>query len=215
MSKSVFGVAMASALCITTGALAQNVPEQFVVSGEAAREINEFNQINMATARAIVDTCVNFAAQNGKSISIYVIDQFGNHVAMQRMDGQGWNNIRTAEMKAQTALKTREVTHARMNRARNNPFYEIYQVTAHGLFPNSGGLPIIVNDQLIGAVGVGGEAPTPEFSDEICAHHALTQVIGPQPPLLAVAPPRDAFTGEPQWCSGGAGPDPAVGGTCN
>jgi len=134
---------------------------------------------------------------------------------MQRMDGQGWNNIRTAEMKARTALQTRAMTHARMNRARNDPFYQIYQITAHGLFPNSGGLPIVVNDQLIGAVGVGGAAPSPEFSDEMCAHHALTQIIGPQPPLLPIAPPRDPLTGEQQWCRGGAGPDPEAGGTCD
>ena len=59
MRKNVFGVALASALCITAGASAQNVPEQFVVSGDAARDIMEFNQINMATARGIVDTCVD------------------------------------------------------------------------------------------------------------------------------------------------------------
>jgi uncharacterized protein GlcG (DUF336 family) len=215
MRKKFFGVALASALGVAAGASAQNVPEQFVVSGEAARDIMEFNQINMATARAIVDTCVDYARQHNESISIYVLDQFGNHVAMQRMDGQGWNNIRTAEMKARTALQTREMTHARMNRARNDPFYQIYQIAAHGLFPNSGGLPIVVNDQLIGAIGVGGAAPSPEFSDEMCGHHALTEVLGPQPPLLAVAPPRDPFTGEPQWCRGGAGPDPETGGTCN
>ena len=214
MKKSVFGVAIASALAVAASASAQNVPEQYVVSGQAARKIMEFNQINMATARAIVDTCVNYATEHGETVTIYIIDQFGNDVAMQRMDGQGWNNIRTAEMKARTALQTREVSHARMNRARNDPFYEIYQIAAHGLFPNSGGLPIVVNDQLIGAVGVGGAAPSPEFSDEMCAHYALTQVIGPQPPLLAVAPPRDPYTGERQWCRGGAGPDPAVGGTC-
>lgn len=215
MRKNVFGVAVASALSIAAGAAAQNVPEQFVVSGDTAREIMEFNQINMATARAIVDSCVDYATQHGEAVSIYILDQFGNHVAMQRMDGQGWNNIRTAEMKARTALQTREMSHARMNRARNNPFYELYQVTAHGLFPNSGGLPIVVNDQLIGALGVGGAAPTETFSDEMCGHHALTQVIGPQPPLLEVAPPRDPFTGEPQWCRGGAGQDPAIGGACN
>jgi len=215
MRKKIFGIALASALGIAAGAAAQNVSEEFVVSGEAARDIMEFNQINMATARAIVDSCLAFAEQHGRSVSIYVIDQFGNHVAMQRMDGQGWNNIRTAEMKARTALQTREVSHARMNRARNNPFYELYQITAHGLFPNSGGLPIVVNDQLIGAIGVGGAAPSPEFTDEMCAHDALTQVIGPQPPLLPISPPRDPFTGEQQWCRGGSGPDPAIGGSCN
>ena len=51
------------------------------------------------------------------------------------------------------------------------------------LFWNSGGLPIIVGDVMIGAIGVGGMAPSAEWSDEICAHNALTEVLGPQPPL--------------------------------
>jgi glc operon protein GlcG len=215
MRKNIIGAVFVTSLAFAAGASAQNVPEQFVVSGDAAVRLKEFNQINMATARALVDSCISFAQQNGRALSVYVIDQFGNHVAMQRMDGQGWINIRTAEMKARTALQMRVPSHARMNQARENPFNELYQITAHGLFPNSGGLPIIVNDQLIGAIGVGGAAPDENFSDEICAHHALTEVIGPQPPLLAVAAPRDPFTGERQWCRGGAGPDPAVGGTCN
>jgi uncharacterized protein GlcG (DUF336 family) len=216
MKKHILSAGIVSvALALSASAQAQNVPEQFVVTGDAAVRLKEFNQINMATARALVDSCIAFAEQNGRALSVYVIDQFGNHVAMQRMDGQGWINIRTAEMKARTALQMRVPSHARMNQARENPFNELYQITAHGLFPNSGGLPIIVNDQLIGAIGVGGAAPSETFSDEICAHHALTEVIGPQPPLLPVAPPRDPFTGEEEWCTGGAGPDPAVGGTCN
>jgi len=47
MRKNFFWVAVASALGIAAGASAQNVPEQFVVSGEAAHDIMEFNQINM------------------------------------------------------------------------------------------------------------------------------------------------------------------------
>ena len=47
-----------------------------------------------------------------------------------------------------------------------------------------GGLPIVVEDQLIGAVGVGGGN-----ADEQCAHAALTKVLGPQPPLPPPATP--------------------------
>jgi len=217
MKKKIFGTCLISvaALALSTAAFSQNVPEQFVVSGAEAVRIKEFNQISGDTARRIAESCEAFARENGRALSIYILDQFGNHVHMHRMDGQGWINIRTAEMKARTALLTRGPSHARMNQARQNPFNQLYQINAHGLFPNSGGLPIIVNDQLIGAIGIGGAAPTSDFSDEICAHHALTEVLGPQPPLLDVAPVRDPFTGEPQWCRGGAGPDPAVGGTCN
>ena len=54
-----------------------------------------------------------------------------------------------------------------------------------GSSPNSGGLPIWVGSQIIGFIGVGGMAPrVPEWSDEICAHRAMEQVIGPQPALI-------------------------------
>src|SRR5262249_792799 len=71
------------------------------------------------------------------------------------------------------------------------PDSELQQIQI-GLFPNSGGLPIIFNDQLIGAIGVGGSAPrvAQGWSDEICAHKALTEVLGAQPPLVEDLPPR-------------------------
>jgi uncharacterized protein GlcG (DUF336 family) len=120
-----------------------------------------------------------------------VLDNDGNHVYMDRMDGQGYLNIVTAEMKARTALMGRESSKNRMNRVVEDPTAEFQQIQL-GFFPNSGGLPIAVNKQLIGAVGVGGSAPrVPVWSDEICAHKALLQVIGPSvPPLVKDLPPR-------------------------
>jgi hypothetical protein len=40
-----------------------------------------------------------------------------------------------------------------------------------------------VEDVLIGVIGVGGMPASAEWSDEICANNALTEIIGPQPPL--------------------------------
>jgi uncharacterized protein GlcG (DUF336 family) len=57
-----------------------------------------------------------------------------------------------------------------------------------GYFPNAGGLPIWVDRQIIGYIGIGGMAPRPpEWSDEICAHRAMEEVIGTQPPLTEIA----------------------------
>src|SRR5262249_21454239 len=108
----------------------------------------------------------------------------GNHVYMDRMDGQSYLGIVTAEMKARTALADREPSKALANRISKTPDGELQQILL-GLFPNSGALPIIVNDQLIGAIGIGGSAPriAQGWSDEICAHKALTEVLGPQPRL--------------------------------
>jgi hypothetical protein len=53
----------------------------------------------------------------------------------------------------------------------------------------SGGLPIVVDDQMIGAIGVGGGN-----MDEQCGYEALVKVLGPQPPLAPNQPPNPLGT---------------------
>ena len=180
-----------SAIATSSLALAQTVPEQFIVSGKAAEKIQDFTTINLATAERIADVCEQAASAQGVQISIMVLDRDGNQVYMDRMDGQGYLNIATADMKARTALLAREPSKNRMNRVIQDPTQELQQIQL-GFFTNSGGLPIVVNKQLIGAVGVGGSAPHPPvWSDEICAHKALVEVIGPSvAPLAEDLPPR-------------------------
>jgi glc operon protein GlcG len=191
MKLRLVALAVAGAIALGGAALAQNVPEQFVVSGKAAEKIQDFTTINLATAERIADVCEKAAATEGVQISVMVLDNFGNHVYMDRMDGQGYLNIITAEFKARTALLGRDPSKNRMNRVIEDPTAEL-QLIQLGLFANSGGLPIVVNKQLIGAVGVGGSAPHPPvWSDEICAHKALVEVIGPSvAPLVQDLPPR-------------------------
>jgi uncharacterized protein GlcG (DUF336 family) len=178
--------------CAAIGtSFAQNVPEQFVVSGKTAEKIQDFTTINLATAERISEVCENAAAAEGVGISIMVLDKDGNHVYMDRMDGQGYLNIVTAEMKARTALLLRAPSKNLMNNVIQDPTREL-QYMQFNEFANSGGLPIVVNKQMIGVVGVGGSAPrVPVWSDEICAHKALTEVIGPSvAPLVEDIPPR-------------------------
>jgi len=184
-------LAAASALVLGGVAFAQNVPEKFVVSGKAAEHIQDFTTINLATAQRIAETCEKLATDQGVQISIMVLDNDGNHVYMDRMDGQGYLNIITADMKARTALLNRGPSKDLMNRVIKDPNSEL-EVMEIGFFANSGGLPIIVNKQMIGVVGVGGSTPhVPVWSDEICAHKALLDVIGPSvAPLVEDLPPR-------------------------
>jgi len=182
---------VSAAIALAAAALAQNVPEQFVVSGKAAEKIQDFSTINLATAERIADACEKAAIAQGVQISIMVLDNDGNHVYMDRMDGQGYLNIVTADMKARTALMLRSPSKTLMNGVIQDPTRELQYIQL-GEFANSGGLPIVVNKQLIGAVGVGGSAPrVPVWSDEICAHKALVEVIGASvPPLVEDLPAR-------------------------
>ena len=177
------GLLLAATLAV--GLQAQNVPQQYVVMGKAAEKIQDFSTINLGTAERIAESCEQAATVQGVQITIIVLDKDGNHVYFDRMDGQGYLNIITAEMKARAALAIRAPSKLLMNRAIQDPMSEL-QFIQLGEFANSGGLPIAVNNQMIGFVGVGGSAPHPPvWSDEICGHKALQAVFGDSvPPLV-------------------------------
>jgi uncharacterized protein GlcG (DUF336 family) len=145
-------------LALAATASAQDSLSKFVITGEAAKKIHDFTTINLATAERIVETCEGLAQKENVGVTIYILDNDGNHVYMDRMDGQNYLGIVTAEMKARTALAERGPSKGLANRISKNPDSELQQILL-GLFPNSGALPIIVNDQLIGVIGIGGSAP--------------------------------------------------------
>lgn len=179
------GIAIAG-LVLTAGATSAQDIEDFVLSSEAARNAKTRDEISLATARQIANHCLEEAAERGFGTSIFVLNPSGHVVFALRADGQPPIAVETALLKAKTALFMRGSTHAQMNLVMQNPARDTRLRPLQAefeLFWNSGGLPIIVDDILIGAVGGGGMPASAQWSDEICLHNALTAVIGPQPPL--------------------------------
>src|SRR5271165_1418347 len=115
MKFSMLALAAAGAIVFCGAAFAQDVPRQFVVSGAAAEKMQDFTTINLATAENIVEACEEAASTKGGGHTIMILDKAGNHVYMDRMDGQGYINIITAEMKARTALMGRQPSKAYAN----------------------------------------------------------------------------------------------------
>jgi uncharacterized protein GlcG (DUF336 family) len=168
------------------GTLAAQDIDEFVISGAAAKNAKTRDEISLATARRIAEHCLQQATERNMGTSIFVLSPSGHIVYALRSDGQSPIAVETALLKAKTALFMRGSTHAEMNRMMQDPARDarLRPLQAEfDLFWNSGGLPIVVDDVMIGAIGVGGMAPSAEWSDEICANNALTEVIGPQPPL--------------------------------
>jgi uncharacterized protein GlcG (DUF336 family) len=182
------GIAAGAIFALAAVGASAQVDSRFVVSGELAEEIGEMNMINAATAMAITQACVRMANEHNQHAAIVILDNFGNVVHQHRMDGAArYTAIHTAELKAKTALLTRRPSVLRMNNVIRDPDSAVREWNL-GYFPNAGGLPIWVEHQIIGYIGVGGMAPRPpEWSDEICAHRAMEEVIGTQPPLSEIA----------------------------
>ena len=108
-------------------------------------------------------------------MSLYVVDNAGEMVHMERMDGQLPNDIRTALLKAQTALKTRQPTSIGAAQLENNPGGLLRTTALFNFFEVSGGIPIVVDGRMIGAVGVSG---VEGGQDENCAIEGLKAAFG-------------------------------------
>jgi uncharacterized protein GlcG (DUF336 family) len=154
--------------------------ESVTLPPAAAKRALTTMEINAETAERLVNACVEYSKAHNGGASVVVISPAGYLVHAHRTDGQQPNNIDSALHKARTALYLRVSTREALNRWNN---IEAQLVRSDmNLYLNPGGFPIIVNDQLIGAIGVGGAAG----GDEQCGYDALTKVLGPQPPM---APP--------------------------
>ena len=174
-----------AAAALSLVASAQNI-SKFVISDEAAKKTLFKNEISVETAAKITQACVEFAKKNNMAVSVFILTPTGQIVHAYRMDGQVPINIETAKLKAESVLYTRDSSHQRANQVANNVSLQMRWAPL-GVFPVAGGLPIIVDGQMIGAIGVGGGN-----KDEECAYEALTQVVGAQPPLAGPPPPAPA-----------------------
>ena len=180
------GLATAVLALASGSALAQL--EKFVVTGPAALKSQEKNEISLATAMAIAAHCENAARAKGAAASIAILNQFGEQVLYLRMDGlRGPRQLEAPVMKAKAAIITHEPSSVTTNRIITGDTDKLHQAFYYDIFAVPGGLPIVVDNQFIGAMGVGGSG-----FDEKCAYDALTAVLGPQPPLEPPAVPGGA-----------------------
>ncbi|HYM18722.1 MAG TPA: heme-binding protein [Micropepsaceae bacterium] len=163
------------------------VPGKFLIAPEQGSKfgVHDHMTISADIAEQLSHSCEAFAKAHNATATVVILDTTGQIIHEHRMDGQSYLNQKAAEQKARTALLTREASHVITNRVYNDDG-TLIRMQQFGLSPQQGGLPIIVNDQIIGAIGVGGGAG----GEELCAQDALTKVFGPQPALLGA--PRGA-----------------------
>src|SRR3979490_2010363 len=136
------------------------------------------HSISCELAQRMVDKAVAKAREIGVSENVAILDDGGNLKAFGRMDGSGILSIEIAQNKAYTALFGAP-TQDFFNFIQGDPSLlagipTLARVAAYG-----GGLPIRVDGEIVGAIGVSG-APTVQ-NDVDCARAALALVPGAAP----------------------------------
>jgi glc operon protein GlcG len=109
--------------------------------------------ISLDRAEAAIAATVAEAKKRDWKMNVAVVDSGGNLVAFQRMDGAQMASIAISEHKARTSATFRRETKAFENGIQGGLNYLI---TLDGVIGSRGGIPLIENGKIIGAIGCSG-----------------------------------------------------------
>jgi glc operon protein GlcG len=140
----------------------------FASQASAEAMVRQQKVITSAGARAMVDACSAWAEKNRMVLAMSVLDWAGNLVESHAMEGAGANSIDTALLKAKSALRWRRPTSEMNQDVRSGQ--NLAPTFMHD-FPQPGALPIMVDGEMIGAMGVSGA------DGEKCAQAAIDAVF--------------------------------------
>lgn len=110
--------------------------------------------ISLDRAQAVIQAAVTEARKRKWKMNIAVADSGGNLVAFQRMDGAMLASIQIAEHKARAAATFRRPT--KVFEDGINLMHLNYLLAFDGVIASRGGIPLIDDGVIIGAIGVSG-----------------------------------------------------------
>ena len=148
--------------------LAMLILLSFASNASAQQLTRDIKVISSAGARALVDQCAAWAQKNNQVVAIAILDWGGNLIESHAMEGAAANAIDTALLKAKSALRWRRPTSETNKMVRSG---ENLAPTFMNDFPQPGAVPILLNNQVIGAMGVSGA------DGEKCAQAAIDAVF--------------------------------------
>ncbi len=126
--------------------------------------------IAAARAQAAIQAAVAEAQRRGWPLNIAVVDSGANLVAFLRMDGAQLASIAIAEHKARVAAKYRRQSKAFEDGVQRSGF--TYQLSLDDVIASRGGIPLIEDAKLIGAIGCSGG--TGSQDEVVCTAGAAT-----------------------------------------
>jgi glc operon protein GlcG len=124
-------------------------------------QVIEKKAITLELVKKIAQAAELEALKNNFTMVISVVDDGGNLVYLERMDNSQIGSIEVAIQKARTAIYFKRPTKSYEEKVvgGNNAILKVPNV-----LPFEGGLPLIVDGQYIGAIGVSGGAPQQDGS---------------------------------------------------
>ena len=127
--------------------------------------------VSLARAETLIGVAVTEAHKHDWKLVVAVVDSGGNLVALQRMDGAQLASISVAEHKARASAQYRRETKVFESGIQEKG--NLYVMTLDGMIGSRGGIPLVENGKLIGAIGCSGGTGA---QDEVACKAAVATI---------------------------------------
>ncbi len=153
------------------------LPTEYLISTEINanffRETKEIpGPVPLETARQMVKAAQAYAIENGHKISVAVVDGTGTPVLVTRMDGATDYSAELALNKAVTATTFLLPTNGISAYTSRSYFRSLNVVSRGRVMAGGGGIPIVDETVLLGAIGVAGGATNGQ--DHLCCRAGVS-----------------------------------------
>jgi len=111
--------------------------------------------ITLEQAKKAIVAAEEEAKKNNWGMNIAVVGSSGHLVAFSRMDNAQLASVDISQHKARTAVTFRRPTKAFQDALAANPA-NVYLLTLDGIIASEGGIPIVADGKMIGAIGCSG-----------------------------------------------------------
>ncbi|MGF6212967.1 GlcG/HbpS family heme-binding protein [Comamonas sp. 4034] len=139
----------------------------------SAQGVRTEKNMSLELASQIAAQTVAACTASGYAVTATVVDRAGGVRAVQRADNAGPHTVEASRAKAFTSVSAKAPSLAIMENAQKNPAAANLK-DIPGFLLLGGGVPVKVDNEVIGAVGVAG-APGGHLDDQ-CAQTALSKV---------------------------------------
>ena len=143
---------------------------------------NPYGPINLEVARKVADAAIAEGKKNGWNVAAAVVDSAGDLVFFERLDNTQSASMIIAQEKARTAARFKRPSKS-LEDALAGGRQAILGIP--GATPVEGGIPLVIEGKIVGAVGVSGATSA---QDAQCSQAGVDS-LGKQPAPPAAKPP--------------------------
>ena len=141
-------------------------------AAQAPRPSAPPTSLSLQEARVIIDGAVAYARENKMQMTVVIVDDSGQLISADRMENASFHLERFAKGKALASLILRDRTEVAAELAKTRPdrYFGIINMYPGEVYLVGGGVPLAVENRLVGAIGVAG---LPQGVDEKAAEAGI------------------------------------------